>query len=125
MEDAGEGEESEKSVAVGCLCGTDLTDPCECVVGFRTTEGANMCFTAVGMGASGVGSTEVKGDADLFPIRVADGAIGSLSPGRFSVSEFRWCAAVAVMFTEGVVQLTAEDAASWVMRLAAMRKWLV
>ena len=84
-----------------------------------------MCFSTVGMRANGVGSTDVIVDADFLPIWGTDGVVGNLRPRRLAVSEFCCSSSVAVMFADGVVQFTADDAANLVTRFAAMRKWLV
>lgn len=101
-------------MAVRCPCRASPADPGEGVVGLRTTERADVKFPTVGMRAGGIRSTDVKVDTDFLPVWSTEGAVGSFCPSWFAVGKLRCGASVAVVFADGVVKFTAEDAANGV-----------
>ena len=95
------------------------------MVGPGATEGTDVCPCAVGMCTDDGDATDIEVDADWFTVWGAEAAIGDFCPGRFAIREFRSCVAVAVMFADGVVWFTTEDAADRVMQFAALQKQLL
>ena len=99
-------------MAVRCPSRASLADPGEGIVGLRTTERADMKFPTISMRAGGIWSMYVKVDTDFLPVLSTEGAVGSFCPTWFAIGKFRCGASITVMFADGVVKFTTEDAAN-------------
>ena len=92
------------------------------MVGLGTTAGADMCSCTIGMGADNDDSPHIEIDANFFAVGGTEAAVGDFCPGRLAISKFGCRISIVIVFTDSMVQFTAEDAADWAMLSAALRK---
>ena len=87
--------------------------------------GADVCSGAVGVGADNIVASDVEIDADLFTVWGTETTVGDFCPSRFAVWKFNFDRiSIVVVFRDGMIEFTTEDAAGWVTRSAALRKRL-